>query len=429
MIKQTFSKKSFNSWLIMLTCGFFYCYQFMLRVVPNTLSQEFMDTFDVEAVGFGCIIAFYSVSYAGLQIPLGITIDRIKIKYLLPIAPLICALGALGLIYSENAVHASASQFLMGIGSAFGFIGTVKVATIILPSHRVSIGIGMTIFFGTFGAILGGRPLKTLTDIYEWREVIFCLVFVGIGLSLVLFMALSSVLIQLKQEHELTVRHPVFEDLSSILRNPQIILLSVYGMLTYVPITVLGVGWGIGFITVFFKVDYNTAANALAFMFMGAGIGSPIIAALSEIFKSRKKMMFIASIVAFALYSTMLYGELEVSEYQLYMFLFFGGVCYSAKTLSFAMACDIAEKRTSALTTSIINMSIMTSGLIFHPLIGYLLNKGHINTSNYTAYDYKIALSVLPISSLISVILIIFVKEYKFDKSINFENKFFSIKD
>ena len=88
-------KKRFNSWLIMLTCGLFYCYQFALRVLPNTLAQEFMDVFHVEAAGFGIIIASYSAAYAGLQIPLGITIDRIQIKYLLPIAPLLCALGAL----------------------------------------------------------------------------------------------------------------------------------------------------------------------------------------------------------------------------------------------------------------------------------------------------------------------------------------------
>ena len=52
-----------------------------------------MDVFHVEAAGFGIIIASYSAAYAGLQIPLGITIDRIQIKYLLPIAPLLCALG------------------------------------------------------------------------------------------------------------------------------------------------------------------------------------------------------------------------------------------------------------------------------------------------------------------------------------------------
>lgn len=55
--------------------------------------------------------------------------NQISISY----APLLCALGALVLVSSDNIVYATASRFLMGIGSAFGFIGAVKVAIIILP--------------------------------------------------------------------------------------------------------------------------------------------------------------------------------------------------------------------------------------------------------------------------------------------------------
>ena len=420
-------KKRFNSWLIMLTCGLFYCYQFALRVLPNTLAQEFMDVFHVEAAGFGIIIASYSAAYAGLQIPLGITIDRIQIKYLLPIAPLLCALGALGLVYSDNIVYAAASRFVMGIGSAFGFIGAVKVATIILPSNKVGIGIGMTIFFGTLGAILAGTPLKALTHIFDWKTIILCMVFIGVVLSLILFMALSSVLIELKQKHVLAVKNPILKDFKLILKNPQIILLSVYGMLTYLPITVLGAGWGIGFIMVYFEASYTIAANAIAFMFIGAGIGSPIIAILSDVLKSRKIVMLVSSVVACILYTAILYGNFNMLEYQIYICLFLAGIFYSAKTLSFALACDLVDKRTSALTTSIINMTVMLAGLIFHPLIGYILNKGHVGAVIYTKYDYRIALSVLPISALIAFILIVFIKDYKLGKNKNFESALISI--
>jgi hypothetical protein len=359
---------------------------------------------------------------------LGITIDRIKIKYLLPFAPLICAFGVLGMIYSDNIIQATISRFIMGIGSAFGFLGAIKVATIILPPNRVSIGIGMTILFGTLGAVIAGKPLKELSYIYNWREVILCMVYIGVILSLTLFMTLSSILIKIKQEEAFTVKDPILKDLKLTLKNPQIILLSIYGMLTYLPITILGVGWGIGFITVYFKVDYNIAANAIAYMFIGAGIGSPIIAILSEVFKSRKAMMLVSSIMAFILYALILYGNYEMSEYQTYFCLFLVGVFYSAKTLSFTIGCNLTSKKTSALTTSILNMTVMASGFIFHPLIGFLLNKGHLEpTTLYTRYDYKIALSILPISAFAAFILVVFIKDYRLIEANNLENKLFSI--
>ena len=162
-------------------------------------------------------------------------------------------------------------------------------------------------------------------------------------------------------------------------------------------------------------------------MFMGAGIGSPIIAILSDVLKSRKIVMLVSSVVACILYTAILYGNFNMLEYQIYICLFLAGIFYSAKTLSFALACDLVDKRTSALTTSIINMTVMLAGLIFHPLIGYILNKGHVGAVIYTKYDYRIALSVLPISALIAFILIVFIKDYKLGKNKNFESALISI--
>lgn len=198
-------------------------------------------------------------------------------------------------------------------------------------------------------------------------------------------------------------------------------------MLSYVPITVLGAGWGIGFMTVYFNVDYDIAANAVAFMFMGAGFGSPIIAVLSELLKSRKIPMLIASVLAVLLHILLLYGDLKMSEYQLYLCLFLVGAFYSAKTLSFSVACDLVDKRISALTTSILNMTVMVSGLIFHPLIGFLLNNRHHEYAVYTKYDYKLAISVLPISAFIAFMLIIFVKDVKAKDIVTVDRQLFAI--
>ncbi|MBP9791645.1 MAG: MFS transporter [Rickettsiales bacterium] len=427
MLALTFVRKRFNSWLIILACGLFYCYQFSLRVLPNTFSQEFMNAFHVEAAGLGIIIAAYSAAYAGLQIPLGCALDRIKVHYLLPLAPLICGSGAALMVFADNIIYASAARFIIGVGSAFGFIGAVKVATRILPANRISMAIGVTIFFGTLGAMIAGRPLKWLSEIYSWKEVMLYMACIGAILSVILLMALSSVLIKTKRHETFLAKRSMLKDLKILFKNPQITLLSLYGMLTYLPITVLGIGWGVGYIMLCFKVEYSIAATSVAFMFMGAGIGSPIIAMLSEIFHSRRTIMILSSLMAAILYFLLLYGNYSLSEYQIYLCLFLAGVFYSSKTLSFTIACDLVSKNHSALVTSILNMTVMASGLIFHPLIGFLLNKGHSDLAIYSKYDYQVALCVLPISALCAFILLLFIKDNMLQKTIALENKLVAI--
>jgi predicted MFS family arabinose efflux permease len=406
MVKRLLTNKTWNAWLIIACCGLFYCYQYILRVIPNTLSQDFMLSFQVDAAGFGLIIAFYSIAYAGLQLPLGIMFDRIKIKNLLPIAPIICAIASIILSYSDDIIFAAIARFLMGVGAAFGFIGTVKVATLLLPSNKISLAIGFIILSGTIGAGLGGRPMKYFADIYGWREVMIYIAVIGMIISAILLVALSSERLILKQEKSLIETRPIFQDLKLIFSHPQIILLSFYGLLMYLPITIFGVGWGMDFVRIFFSADYNIAANAIFIMFIGAGVGGPIAALISEAIKSRKIVMIAATIVALAMYSFLLYSGLALNQYIIYICFFIIGVAYAAKTLSFTLACELMPLNVSALTTATLNMTVMASGIIFHPLVGYLLDLGHEGDDiAYNAYDYKIALSVLPISAIISFLI------------------------
>lgn len=304
--------------------------------------------------------------------------DRISIRYFFPIAPIICAIGTLSLSYCNGLMSASLARFLMGVGSAFGFIGSVKIATLILPQKKISLAIGTIILFGTIGAGIGGSPVKYLASLYGWREVIRLIAFFGMFLSAIMFFVLSSEIVKSKQIEFSSKKRNILMDIKSIIDNRQIITLSLCGMFMYMPITILGVGWGIDFIIIFFNATYKTAVNGVFFMFLGAGLGGPVIAYISEMANNKKNIMFTSSLLSFLLYIFILYGTSNQNAYFIYGSFFGIGLLYSAKTLSFAMACEIMPKNISALTASLLNMAVMSTGIIFHPLVGYLLEYGYM---------------------------------------------------
>lgn len=434
MIKKTFKKKYINSWLIVIVCAIFYCYQFLIRVSPNTLHQEFMLAFGVDALGFGIMVAFYNWAYSGLQLPLGFTLDRINIKFLLPLSPLLCGSSCIIIAHASDPLYASIARFMAGMGSACGFIGTVKVASLVLPTRKIGIAIGITILFGTFGAGLGGQPLELLASKYGWRIIMTYLSIIGIILSVMIYIALSSILVDLKQKSiKADSEHPL-SDIKKIIVTPQTLLLALYGMLMYTPISLLGEVWGSKFIENSYNISHESALISITVMFFGAGIGGPIVATISEVTGSRKKVMIIASLFALILYSLLLYTDFFNTSIKIYIAMFLGGLFYSAKALTFALACEIMPRRISGLTTAFLNMTVMAAGVIFNPLVGYLLDKFYSGPENidyiiYGKYEYSIALSVLPCAAVISLLLSFFIKDSMEKDKFESESEFVSYSD
>jgi MFS family permease len=64
----------------------------------------------------------------------------------------------------------------------------------------------------------------------------------------------------------------------------------------------------------------------------------------------------------------------------------------------------------SGLVSGFVNMIVMIGGVVFQPLVGWILDffwKGTMieGVRSYSAYDYRLALAILPLSTLLAVFL------------------------
>src|SRR5690606_15971966 len=105
-----------------------------------------------------------------------------------------------------------------------------------------------------------------------------------------------------------------------------------------------------------------------------------------------------------------------LSFYTLNALLFIYGVFSASEIIVFVMAKENSGARLSGTVFAAVNMIVTLGGVIFQPLVGRLLDMfedaqlisgQHI----YTVVDYQIALSVLPISLLLVMILSFFLKD------------------
>lgn len=400
-----------RGWYVVGCAALFYAYQFILRVAPNVMNDELLRDLGINATELGTMISFYSWSYAGIQIPLGIVMDRFGAGRLLTLSALICGVSCFAFALTTSLFVCSLSLFLMGLGSACAFLGAMKLSTTWFPPSHLARAVALILVFGTLGASIGNTPLSVLVDSVGWQSAMHLFGYVGIGLAAIIYLVIG-------RHPEIVVYESsvnIFSGLKVVLSNPQSWLIACFGMLMYAPITIMGTAWGIPFIKVAYHMDEKIAATVTTVMFVGAALGSPVFSLFSDHQQSRITPMFTGAILCTAIYCIIIFiPNLPVST--IYALFFAAGFCYTAKSLSFSAICEITPPAYSGVGVGFVNTITMGTGIIFHPIIGKMIVYHWDGTiidgvNFYSEWDYRFALALVPFSLAISVIICRFIRE------------------
>lgn len=408
------SRKIFGiprAWLVVSSGALFYCYQFILRVAPNVLKDDWEKFFSMDASEFGQLVSLYSWSYAAIQLPLGVMLDRFGAGRIIVIASAICALSCFLFAASDSVYIAGIAMFFMGLGSAAGFLGSIKLGTTWFPPSQLAKVVALTLLFGTIGASIGGTPLSAASSQYGWQTAIIFLGFIGLLISLIIFMAVG----RHGEPHTYEPSEDLLHGVVQVIRKPQAWLIATYGMLMYAPVTIMGTAWGVPFVKSVYNIQETIAATLTTALFIGAAVGSPVFALYSDKIQKRLPPMMLGVTLSLIVNAVVIFVP-NIPIIQMYALFFAIGFCYTAKSLSFTSICEIMPPACSGVAVGFLNTITMATGALFHPLVGNLLDlhwNGTIisGTNVYSEWDYRFALSIVPICMVIGMIVVRFIKE------------------
>lgn len=408
-------------WLICGLGAIFYSYEYLLRIAPSVMEHSLRTHFNLSASGFGLLSSIYYIAYVPMQLPVGVFLDRFGPKRLLTFACFICVVGTY--LFTGTTVFwvAALGRFLMGFGSAFAFVGVLKLATIWLPENRLAMVSGMTSALGPIGAMLGDNFLEIFIEQYGWIKTLNMTAIFGIFLTVVLWFGIHDK--KGKSTDGGTV--PSFRkgliDLGIIIRNKQIWVNGLYGCLVYLPTTVFAELWGIPYLRHAHGLSAQAAGLANSLLFLGFIIGAPLMGYISDKLQRRKFPMLIGASGAAIVMMMILYlPGLNESNIQALMFLL--GLLYSSQAIVFAVGRELSPGEAAGTAMATTNMIVMLGAMLLQPLVGHLLDlslKTHAGDGGivdnvqklYTVDDYQFALSIIPLGILIAAILTFFLKE------------------
>ncbi|MER6691322.1 MFS transporter [Streptomyces minutiscleroticus] len=108
----------------------------VFRTSLGVAGLDAVDRFHVNASALSTFSILQLLVYAGMQIPVGLLVDRLGTKKVLAIGALLFTAGQLGFAFSPSYGTALASRALLGCGDAMTFISVLRLGTRWFPARR-----------------------------------------------------------------------------------------------------------------------------------------------------------------------------------------------------------------------------------------------------------------------------------------------------
>lgn len=390
-----------RAWAAWLLASLFFFYAFAQRVAPSVMVEELMRDFAVGAAILGNLSAAYFYAYAALQVPIGLMVDRLGPRRLMTLGAAVAGLGSLVFAVSPSMPGAYAGRILVGVGAAFSWVGALTVAVQWFRPQRFAVLGGGTQAFGMAGAVFGQAPIALVVAAQGWRGASLALA--GFGL------ALAAAIWAVARDRPAAVHAGggLSANLRLAMANRQTWLSAIFGMAMVAPVVSFGGLWAVPYLTQTQGMSRAEAASLTSLLFIGWGVGAPILGGLSDRLGRRKPPMVIgAAAAALALlavpavaHSPPLFGALMAAI----------GFAASPMVVGVALARESNPPAVSGTVLGFVNTFVVGSGALFQPLIGYFLDlqwdgRTVAGARVYGAAAYHVALAVLPATVAIGAV-------------------------
>lgn len=414
---KTYSQ-SILPWIVWGLACVFYFYEFLLQVSPSVMGNELMRDFAITSQTLGFLSGIYYYSYSPMQLPCGVLMDHFGPRIMLTIATSVCALSTLAFGMTDSLSMACFARLMIGFGSAFAVVGSMKLAANWFPPNRFALLTGLMVTIGMLGAISGEAPLALLVDHYGWRHSMSIMGMIGILLAFSIFMVAKdypSTSTKALRDKKTPAQDPMLKSLIAILKNKQLWLIATYGGLMYMATPVFCGLWGVPFLMYKMHLAKSVAANYISLVFIGWAVASPLWGLYSNRIGLRKPPMYIGAVGALMTSLLFIYAPIESGWIMGSLLLAFG--LFSAGFLcAFSVAKELCNSHYVATGLGFMNMINMVGVAIAQPFIGFVLDKfwnGELvnNVRVYPLEAYYIGLAILPIGIFISILILFNVKE------------------
>lgn len=399
--------------LSVVLCWMFYLFAYVIRVEPSVVAKNLINDFGITSsvIGFLGSIAYFP--YVAMQIPCGVIVDKLGTKTVVLISCALCSTGAFIFGAANSVLQLEISRFLIGLSTASAFLCCGKIALELFDKRRYAMFVGIAMCMGCLGGIAGSSPTAYLVSEYGWRAATYVIAAFGSILTLlVLFCMQKSPKVQNAEEiHILT-------GLKAIVKQPRAWILGIYGAMTYLPLSAFAELWAVPFMEQRYGVSTAKAAISSITIFIGFAAGSVLAAWVAKKINSYKKTIVMFTFGIAIAFGIAMYND-TIDFNACLGLLFIGAVCAGANNLTFPVAYSLVPPAYGGTSAGFTNALIMSSGLLFQPLLGKVLDFARnglvdeVGAPIYTLAMYRSAFLAIVLGFVLAIISSFFINDLR----------------
>ena len=200
---------------VFLPFAFGHYLSLLLRNMNSVLAPNLVGSLALDSAQLGLLTSAFFLSYALVQLPVGIALDRYGPRKVQLILMLAAAAGAVLFARGTSFAELVAARALIGLGLGGCFMSAVKVISSWISPAKVPSVHGYLIAIGGLGSATATLPVRMALQHTNWR---------GLFLLLAALMAGAGLLIWLVAPREAAPRQakvPTLRCLREVVQNPQ----------------------------------------------------------------------------------------------------------------------------------------------------------------------------------------------------------------
>ncbi|MDO5753986.1 nitrate/nitrite transporter [Arthrobacter sp.] len=169
-----------RAWLVWGVGVFAYLIAVTQRTSFGVAGLVATDRFDASASALSAFTVIQLVVYAGLQIPVGVLVDRFGPRVMIATGAALMAVGQLQLAAATSVPAGVVGRVFVGAGDAMTFIAVIRLIPFWFPPRKVPVLTQMTGQLGQFGQLISIAPFAFVLHNAGWSPAFVGLAGLGV---------------------------------------------------------------------------------------------------------------------------------------------------------------------------------------------------------------------------------------------------------
>jgi MFS family permease len=365
-----------RSWLIFGFATFAYVIAVLQRSSLGVAGVDATERFGISAALLSSLAVVQLIVYAGLQIPVGLLLDRVGPRALILTGASFMVVGQATLALAPDIGLAIAGRILVGAGDAMTFISVLRLLSNWFSGRTLPLVSQLLGTLGTLGQVLSAVPLSFVLHEAGWTTAFLT----ASGLSLI---ALVGVLVVVRngvapvtRSLDVGERRPkVFAGLKESLGRPGTRLGFWSHFVTQSSGTVFSLLWGFPFLSVGLGYGPTNAALLLTLLVASAMVTGPILGIVSARYPTRRSNVVLGIVSAMAVaWSLVLLWPGHPPLWAVMLLIVVIGAGGPGSLIGFDFARAFNPMRSLGSATGIVNVGGFLASFVMMFLIGTILD-------------------------------------------------------